>query len=119
MLARLRPSPAMIVACIALLVALGSGAYAASQLPDNSVGTKQLKDRAVTNRKLAKGAVTAKKVAPHSLTGAQIRSLTLGNVRTATSSANGARRIDRPMTATDSAPASGAPGPTSSCTSTS
>ena len=45
-----KPSPAMIVACLALLVALsGTGMAAATQLGRNSVGTLQLKDRAVTN----------------------------------------------------------------------
>lgn len=43
-----RPSPAMVVALIALFVALSGGAYAAINLPANSVGTKQLKNGAVT-----------------------------------------------------------------------
>jgi hypothetical protein len=48
-----RPSPAMVVALIALFVALGGGAYAAIKLPTNSVGTKQLKKGAVTPPKLS------------------------------------------------------------------
>jgi hypothetical protein len=52
-----RPSPAMVVALIALFVALGGGAYAAFKLPKNSVGTKQLKKGAVTPPKLAKKTV--------------------------------------------------------------
>ena len=45
-----RPSPAMVVACLALLVALsGTGIAAATQVARNSVGTPQLKDSAVTN----------------------------------------------------------------------
>ncbi|MBV9309713.1 MAG: hypothetical protein JOZ73_02720 [Solirubrobacterales bacterium] len=44
----------MVVACIALVVALGSGAYAAFRLPANSVGTKQLKAHAVTPKKLSR-----------------------------------------------------------------
>src|ERR1041384_6769178 len=47
-----RPSPAMVVACIALFVALGGGAWAAVNLPRNSVGTKQLKKNAVTSAKV-------------------------------------------------------------------
>jgi Collagen triple helix repeat (20 copies) len=56
---RLRPSItyANVVASIALFLALCGGAYAASQLPKNSVGSTQLK----------KGAVTAAKVKPGSL----------------------------------------------------
>jgi hypothetical protein len=46
-------SYANVAATLALFVALGGGAYAATQLPPKSVGTKQLKDRAVTPVKLA------------------------------------------------------------------
>lgn len=46
-------SPALVVATIALVVALGGTSYAVSQLPPNSVGTKQLQNRAVTPQKLS------------------------------------------------------------------
>jgi hypothetical protein len=62
-----RPSPAMIVALLALFVSLGGAGYAATQLPRNSVGTAQLQANAVTRAKLANGAVTSSKVADHSL----------------------------------------------------
>jgi hypothetical protein len=65
-------SYANVVASIALFVALGGGAYAATQLPKNSVGTKQLKKNAVTGKKLKKNAVTGKKVKNRSLSGADI-----------------------------------------------
>jgi hypothetical protein len=52
-----RPSPSLVIACLALFVALGGGAYAAVKLPRNSVGTRQLKT----------GAVTSAKVKDHSL----------------------------------------------------
>ena len=81
---RHRPSPAMVVACTALAVALGGTGYAALKLPRNSVGTKQLKNSAVTNRKLARGAVTGAKVARNSLTGVQVNEATLGTVSSAT-----------------------------------
>jgi hypothetical protein len=51
-LRRLRPSPAMVVASIALTVALGGTSYAAIRLPKNSVGTKQLRKNAVTHMTL-------------------------------------------------------------------
>lgn len=52
-LSRLRPSPAMVIACIALGVALGGTSVAAIQaLPKNSVGTKQLKKNAVISSKV-------------------------------------------------------------------
>jgi hypothetical protein len=47
-----RPSPALIVACLALLVALGGSGYAAIALAPNSVGTKQLKNNAVVASKV-------------------------------------------------------------------
>jgi hypothetical protein len=55
-----RPSPAMVVACIALIVALGGTSYAALKLPRNSVGNKQLKSNAVTGAKVRNGTLTAK-----------------------------------------------------------
>jgi hypothetical protein len=67
------PSPAMVVACIALAVALGGTSYAAIRLPANSVGTKQLK----------RGAVTGVKVKSNTLTGRQINEARLGRVPSA------------------------------------
>jgi hypothetical protein len=67
------PSPAMVVASIALTVALGGTAWAATA-PRNSVGTAQLK----------RNAVTSIKVRNNSLTGADIRESRLGRVPSAT-----------------------------------
>ena len=57
----------MIVALLALFVALGGTAYAALNLPANSVGTRQLQNAAVTRAKIANGAVTSGKVKDYSL----------------------------------------------------
>ncbi len=57
LLARLRPrlSYANVIATLALFLVLGGGAaFAATQLPKNSVGAKQLRKQAVTPSKLAK-----------------------------------------------------------------
>ena len=64
-----RPSPAMVVACLALFVALaGTSVAAVSQLvPRNSVGTVQLRNSAVTNPKLRNNAITTAKVRNRSL----------------------------------------------------
>ena len=63
-----RPSPAMVVACLALLVALGGTSVAAvSQLAANSVGPRQLQFGAVTNPKIRNNAVTSAKVRNRSL----------------------------------------------------
>ena len=58
----------MVVACLALLVALGgTGMAAATQVARNSVGTPQLKDGAVSNAKIRNNAVNSTKVAARSL----------------------------------------------------
>jgi hypothetical protein len=62
-----RPSPAMLVACLALFVALSGGAYAATQLSANSVGSAQLRDSSVTLKKLSTNSVNASKVVRGSL----------------------------------------------------
>src|SRR5687768_6581863 len=61
------PSPAMIVACIALMVALGGTSYAAIRLPANSVGTVQLKKAAVTGAKVKKNTITGTQIREASL----------------------------------------------------
>jgi hypothetical protein len=75
---------ANVVSTICLFIVLGGGAYAASQLPKNSVGTKQLKNKAVTGAKVKDG----------SLTGADIQASTLGTVPKATSADTAARAGD-------------------------
>jgi hypothetical protein len=67
------PSPAMIVACVALVVALGGVSYAATVLPKDSVGTIQLKKKAVTASKLRKNSVTGAKVRDSSLVAADFK----------------------------------------------
>jgi hypothetical protein len=76
-----RPSPAMVVALIALVCALTGTAWAA--LGKNSVGTKQLKSNAVTTAKIKKEAVTAKKIKKGTITGTQINLAKLGTVPSA------------------------------------
>jgi hypothetical protein len=112
------PSPAMVVAMIALSVALGGTAVAAIgggapntaerkhkkkkrnkkrklRLGKNSVGTRQLKGKAVTTGKLANNAVNGKKVAAKSLTGQDINLNALGTVPEA-SHAGSAGNADTP-----------------------
>lgn len=53
------PSPALVVSCVALAVALGGTGYALTTLPKNSVGTAQIKKDAVTGAKIKAGSVEA------------------------------------------------------------
>jgi hypothetical protein len=69
-----RPSPAMVVAAVALLVALGGTSVAAvTAVPKNSVGTSQLKANAVTNPKIANAAVGNAKLGNDAVTGNKIK----------------------------------------------
>lgn len=72
------PSPAMVVALIALAIALSGTAYAAT-----TIGTKQIKDGAVTTPKLHDGAVTAAKLANGAVTAQRLRNdaVTAGKVK--------------------------------------
>lgn len=84
----LRPSPAMVVAVIALIVALAGSAYAAGK-----IGSKQLKKGAVSTKKIKDDAVTAAKIANNAVTGAKLASGAVGVVM----------RQGPPVTITDSA----------------
>jgi hypothetical protein len=77
------PSPAMVVAVIALVVAMAGTGYAALKLPKNSVGTKQVKKNAITTAKIKKDAVTGAKVKAGSLAGTDIDLNSLGTVPSA------------------------------------
>ncbi len=75
---RHRPSPAMVVACIALLVALtGTSVAAVNALAPNSVGTPQLRASAVTTAKIKNRNVTGAKIASNAVTGPIVRNGTL------------------------------------------
>lgn len=75
---RKTPSPALVVSLLALFVALGSGAYAASK-----IGTSDLKKNAVTTPKIAKNAVKSSKVANGKLKGKDLADGTLGGSKLA------------------------------------
>jgi hypothetical protein len=81
-----RPSPALAVALLALVLALSGTAYAA--LGKNSVGTRQLKAQAVATGKIANNAVNGAKVANGSLSGEDINLGALGTVPNASVAAS-------------------------------
>ncbi len=88
-----RPSHGTVVAYLALFVAIGGSAYAAKQLPKNSVGSKQIRKGAVKTGDLARNAVKAGKLAKNAVptnrlrdnavTGAKVNEATLGTVPSA------------------------------------
>ena len=72
-LVRHRPSPAMVVACLALGIALtGTSVAAVTALAPNSVGTPQIKANAVTAAKLRNANVTGAKIARNAVTGTKV-----------------------------------------------
>jgi len=71
---RRRPSPAMIVACTALLVALSGTAVATvATVPRGSVGTVNLKNNAVTSAKIRNGQVATADLRNNAVTSAKVR----------------------------------------------
>ncbi|MGC1801444.1 MAG: hypothetical protein WA701_13750 [Solirubrobacterales bacterium] len=63
----LRPTPALVVAFVALFAAMGGFGYAAVKIKQSSVKTKNIKNAAVTTHKIADGAVTTPKLAPDAI----------------------------------------------------
>jgi hypothetical protein len=63
-----RPSPAMVVACLALVLAMGGTTWAVTSLPVDSVGSAQLRTGAVSNAKLGSRSVTSAKLRARSVT---------------------------------------------------
>jgi hypothetical protein len=82
-MSRFRPSPALVIAFVALVVSIGGTSYAAIKLPANSVGAKQLKKGAVVRAKIKNGAIDATKLAPNSVGSASINENTLSKVPSA------------------------------------
>ena len=78
-----RPSPSLVISILALFVALGGSAYAASK-----VGTKNIKNNAITAAKIKKNAITTAKIKNEAVTGAKIKEASLGTVPSAVNADN-------------------------------
>jgi hypothetical protein len=95
-----RPSPALVVATIALFLAAGGTTYALT-LPANSVGSAQIQagrvlnsklyPGAVSNSKMGRGAVTFSKMASNQMTSAKIRNASLLGEDLASNTVTGAQ----------------------------
>jgi hypothetical protein len=78
------PSPAMLVALLALFVALGGSAYAVNKVgtnqnKNNAVTTPKLKNNAVTTAKIKKGAVKAANLSGGSVTSSKLGAGAIGS----------------------------------------
>ena len=76
----LRPTPALVVAFVALFAAMGGFGYAAVKIKQSSVKTKNIKNAAVTTDKIANGAVTTPKLAPDAIAPNAANAAKLGGV---------------------------------------
>ncbi len=96
------PSPAMLVALIALFVAFGGSAYAVKKTtaaPANSVVTKSIKKGAVTRLKLANGAVGATQILPGAVGAPQMAEGGVGTAQIANGAVTGAKVGAKTLTA--------------------
>jgi hypothetical protein len=82
----MRPSPALVVAFVALIVAMAGTSYAASQ-----IGTNQIKNGAVTNAKIKNAAVGNHKIANGAVGNHKIANGAVGNAKIANGAINGAK----------------------------
>ena len=64
---RTRLTYANVMSTMAFFLALGGVSWAATTLPNNSVGSAQIKDRAVTSSKIANAAITSQKLTADSI----------------------------------------------------
>lgn len=80
-----RPSPSLVISILALFVALGGSAYAASK-----IGTKNIKNNAITAAKIKKNAITTAKIKNGAVTGQKVDEASLGPVPNATNAVNAA-----------------------------
>jgi hypothetical protein len=78
MMRALRQLRSQALGLIAIFLALGGGAYAATNLGRNSVSSKQIRNGHVQRRDLAGSAVTGAKVKRHSLAGSDLKTGTVG-----------------------------------------
>jgi hypothetical protein len=88
MIRRIRrlPSPALIVASVALVFAVAGGiGYAASKIngrniKSESIGAGKIKDHSLTGRQMKSKSIPGGKLKPNTVTGTQVKESTLGQV---------------------------------------
>jgi hypothetical protein len=127
-----RQAPALVVACVALIAALGGTVYAAKKLDGRTVRVKslpgnrlapasvpgnRLKRGTIAADRLAPGAISAAQLAPGSVTGVQIDVGTLGQVPSAVhaDSADSARDAQTALNAVNAIDAAKVNGHSAGC----
>jgi hypothetical protein len=74
----LRPTPALVIAFVALFAAMGGFGYAAVKMKPYSVKSKNIRNGAITTNKIADGAVTTPKLAPDAVAPNALNAARLG-----------------------------------------
>jgi hypothetical protein len=93
-----RPRYADVAATLALLLAMGGTAYAATNLPAHSVGTKQLQSKAVTGSKIGPQAVTTPKLKDGDVTNAKLADASVDTAKLGDGSVSNAKLGDGSVT---------------------
>jgi hypothetical protein len=108
-----RPSPAMIIACVALLLALTGSAIAAgvaknsvrsAQIVDGTVRTLDLRDNAVNAPKIAADAVGAEEIAENAVSSPEVAQDSLTAADLGPASVTSSEVADQSLTANDLGP---------------
>jgi hypothetical protein len=119
-----RQAPALLIAGIALLAALGGTVYAATKIDGHSIKAKSLPGNrlalgSVPGNRLKPGAIAGNRIAPGSLTGTQIDTATLGQVPSAVhaDNADSARDAETSLNAVNAVNATTVNGHSAGCAS--
>ena len=80
-LLRHRPSPALVISCVALFLAMGGVSYG---LATGSITSREIKNNTVRSKDIRNGTIRNRDVHRNTLTGSRIRESTLGTVPTST-----------------------------------
>ncbi len=117
-----RQAPALVIACVALVAALGGTVYAAKRINGKTIRAKSLPGnrlvpRSVPGNRLKPGALTGNSLAPGSITGIQIDASTLGQVPSAVyaDNAESARDAQTALNAVNAIDATRVNGHTAGC----
>jgi hypothetical protein len=117
-----RQAPALLVACVALVAALGGTVYAAKQINGRAIRVKslpgnRLAPRSLPGNRLKPGTIPGDRLAPGAISGAQIDAGTLGQVASAVhaDSADSARDAQTALHAVDALNATRINGRTAGC----